>query len=249
MKLVPTRIFHARLRPRRNAFRYGVCYFLIPAGEWAKGRSGIFFSIDGPNLFSLRSRDYGDGSGDPVRWARSVLTEAGLAGATADIALLTLPRLFGFAFNPVSFWFCRNRQGDMMAVLCEVNNTFGERHIYLCHRGGEAILPGEALTMRKIFHVSPFLDVKGDYRFRFACDADRVGVHIDLLDGEGVLLATSIAGRTEPLSASGLLRAAFAFPLQTMKVVFLIHYQALKLVLKGVKHFRKPLPPAEFVSR
>lgn len=249
MKLVPARIFHARLRPRRNTFRYGVCYFLIPVGEWVRGRSGLFLSIDGTNLFSLRSADYGDGSGDPVRWARGVLGDAGLGGAASDIALLTLPRLFGFAFNPVSFWFCRNQDGAMTAVLCEVNNTFGERHIYLCHRGGEAIAPGEALTMRKIFHVSPFLEVKGDYRFRFSCDADHVGVHIDLIDSEGVLLVTSIAGRTQPLSARGLLRAAFAFPLQTVKVVVLIHYQALKLVLKGVKHYRKPLPPADFVSR
>ena len=250
IQLVPITVAHARTRPRTNAFRYELCYFAIPVSAWSRGRRNGFFSIDSPNLFSLWSTDYGDGRTPPGEWIRGILESQNLAEADGEIVLLTLPRLFGYAFNPISLWFCFDREHRLRAVLAEVNNTFGERHCYLCfHEGHEPIAADARLTVRKMFHVSPFMDVKGSYRFRFDFAPERIAVEIDLLDEVGVLLATSLRGRPQPLSAYALLKAAFAYPFQTLKVVALIHYQAAKLFLKGVRHFRKPEPPDAFVSR
>lgn len=249
MLRVPTHVAHARTRPKRNAFHYKLCYFAIPVREWTRGTRGMFFSIDRPNLFSLWNKDYGDGHAHPAEWIDGLLKEQGLVEADGEIVLLTLPRLLGYAFNPVSFWFCSDREGHLRAVLAEVNNTFGERHCYLCfHETHEPIDKSARLVMRKVFHVSPFMEVKGSYRFRFDYGADRVGVQIDLLDDDGVILATSMSGKPEALTAPGLLKTAFGYPLQTLKVIALIHYQALKLFLKGVRNYRKPAPPEAFVS-
>lgn len=250
MQIVPTSVMHARTRPRKNAFRYGLCYFAVPLSEWKRGTRYGFFSFDRFNLFCLRSTDYGDGAARPELWLRGVLAQEGLSEADGEIILLTLPRLLGYAFNPVSFWFAFDRERRLRAVLAEVNNTFGERHCYLCFNENRApITKDSRLTLRKMFHVSPFMEVKGSYRFRFLFDSERIGVQIDLLDEEGVILATSMSGRPEPPTPFALLRTALAYPLQTIKVVWLIHYQALKLFLKGVRNFRKPEPPELFVSR
>jgi len=250
MQRVPTLVAHARTRPKRNAFRYKLCYFAVPMKEWRKGTRGLFLSIDRPNLFSLRGRDYGDGATPPDKWIDNILAANGLVDASNDVVLLTLPRLLGYAFNPVSFWFCLDSDRQLRAVLAEVNNTFGERHCYLCfHETHEPITRASRLVVRKIFHVSPFMEVKGSYRFRFDYDADRVGVRIDLMDEEGVILATSMSGRPKSVTALGLLQTAVLYPLQTIKVVALIHYQAVKLFLKGVHNYRKPEPPEAFVSR
>ena len=250
MQRVPTLVAHARTRPRRNAFHYKLCYFAIPVSEWTGGTRGGFFSIDRFNLFSIRSKDYGDGATPPGKWIAGILGEQGFSEADGEIVLLTLPRLLGYAFNPVSFWFCFDRDKQLRAVLAEVNNTFGERHCYLCfHETHEPITKTARLVLRKMFHVSPFMEVKGSYRFRFDYDADRIGVQIDLLDEEGVILATSMSGRPQAITALGLLKTAFGYPLQTVKVVALIHYQAVKLFLKGVRNYRKPEPPEALVSR
>jgi uncharacterized protein len=250
MQRVPTLVAHARTRPRRNAFHYKLCYFAIPVREWTRGTQQTFFSIDRPNLFSLRSKDYGDGITPPADWIGGILASHGLSEVDGEIVLLTLPRLLGYAFNPVSFWFCLDRENRLRAVLAEVNNTFGERHCYLCfHETHEPITKAARLVMRKVFHVSPFMEIKGSYRFRFEYEAGRIGVQIDLVDEEGVILATSMGGRAQAMTAAGLLKTALGFPMQTLKVVALIHYQAVKLFLKGVRNYRKPEPPEMFVSR
>lgn len=250
MQRVPTLVAHARTRPRRNAFHYKLCYFTLPVSEWTKSTRGAFFSIDSFNLFSIRSKDYGDGVSPPDQWIARILGAHGLFEADGEVVLLTLPRLLGYAFNPVSFWFCFDREKRLRAVLAEVNNTFGERHCYLCfHETHEPIEKSAHLIVRKVFHVSPFMEVKGSYRFRFDYDADRIGVQIDLLDEGGVILATSMHGRPQPITMPGLLKTAFGYPLQTIKVVALIHYQAVKLFLKGIRNYRKPEPPEAFVSR
>jgi len=237
------------MRPRRNAFRYQVCYLAVPLTQWARGTTKRFLSIDRPNLFSLRSRDFGDGSATPAAWIDGVLRAHDLREANGEIMLVTLPRFLGYAFNPVNFWFCFDTQKALRAVLCEVNNTFGERHCYLCfHEDHRPIVRDEQLAVRKVFHVSPFMETKGSYSFRFACEPQRISIGIDLIDETGVMLATSMHGSPRPLTVLGLLKIAFAYPLQTLMVVALIHYQAVKLFAKGVRHYRKPAPPAMRVS-
>jgi DUF1365 family protein len=243
-------VFHARLRPRRNAFRYRAFYLALPLSEVRPGKHASMFSIDRPNLFSLKTRDYGDGRGNLSLWIADVLRQWNIPEADGETILVTMPRVFGYTFNPVNFWLCFDRTGGLRAVLSEVNNTFGERHCYLSfHEDRRPIAHNDDIPARKIFHVSPFMDVKGEYRFRFSYSPDRIAIAIDLCDGDGVLLSTSIGGKLEPLNTSRLLRAVTLNPLLPFKVVALIHYQALRLYLKKMRYFRKPLPPATPISQ
>lgn len=242
-------IFHARRRPRRNAFRYNAVYLALPTRQLHPSRPSTLFSIDQPNLFGLRTSDYGDRRTPPDDWIKSVLADWKLGEVDGEIVLVTMPRVFGFVFNPVSFWFCFDKSGGLRAVLAEVNNTFGERHCYLCfHNDHRPIAPQDSLRTRKVFHVSPFIDVTGEYRFRFSAASDRIAIAIDLFDDQGLLLSTAVSGALRPLTTWRLLRALLINPALPLKVVALIHYQALKLWIKRTTLFRKPEPPAVAIS-
>ena len=245
---------HTRLRPARHAFAYRSFFLRLPmrtlaARPWpfrrlARNRFG---------WLSLHDADHGDG-GDPLAWIDRLLSREGIADATGEAWLHTLPRVLGYVFNPVSFWFCHRGDGALRAVLCEVNNTFGERHCYLlAHAVGRPLAWGEELTARKVFHVSPFCKVEGRYRFRFMlarrADGERFVGRIDYDDADGPLLQTSIEGRLAPLDERRLLRTRFAYPAFTAFLVGRIHWQALKLWVKRVPFFSKPKPPALDVSR
>jgi hypothetical protein len=242
-------IFHARHRPRCNAFRYNAMYLALPTSELRQSRPSALFAVDRPNLFGLRTADYGDRCTSPDTWIRGILADWKLSEADREIVLVTMPRVLGFVFNPVSFWLCFDRSGDLRAALAEVNNTFGERHCYLCfHDNHRPIAPQDSLRTRKVFHVSPFIDVKGEYRFRFSAAPDRIAIAIDLFDDEGLLLSTTIGGALRPLTTWRLLRALLINPVLPFKVVGLIHYQALKLWIKRIRLFHKPEPPAVAIS-
>ena len=246
---ISTRVAHGRLRPKRNSFRYSVPYVAVPARLLGARRSRGLFSIDGFNLFSVRTRDYGHEDRQGPAWVREVIGQRGLAEADGDVVLVTIPRVLGIGFNPVSFWFCLDRAGALRAVIAEVNNTFGERHFYLCaHADHRAISPQDRLTAEKVFHVSPFMKVEGHYVFSFSYDGETFGVRIDLHDAEGLILTTSVAGRREALSSRRLALTFVTNPLLMLKVLGLIHYQAVRLWGKGVAAFRKPPPPRQAVS-
>jgi DUF1365 family protein len=207
-------------------------------------------------LFALNDADHGDG-GNALAWIDAQLVRAGIDDAKGEIWLHAFPRVLGYVFNPVSFWLCHRPDGALRAVLCEVNNTFGERHCYLlAHADGRPLRWGEELSADKVFHVSPFCAVQGRYRFRFMLSAPRgsEGVprfvaRIDHDDADGPLLQTSIEGRLEPLTDRALLRAFGGFPAFTLGVMSRIHWQALRLWLKRVPFFRKPAPPAVAMTR
>jgi hypothetical protein len=249
IRLLHARIFHARAHPRANSFCYGAFYLVAPVDALSTPKRNSLFSIDGANLFGLRTRDYGDGVTSPAIWIRNVLAEWHLREANSKILLMTLPRMLGYAFNPVSFWFCHDSTGELRAVLAEVSNTFGERHSYICfHDDHRPIAPGDALTSRKVFHVSPFMGMEGEYRFHFSSTPERIAVSIDLIkDGEPIL-RTSVAGTLSPLTSARLLWAVLCNPLYPLKIIGLIHYQAVKLFLKGLRHFHKPEPPTTAIS-
>jgi uncharacterized protein len=243
-------VFHARLRPRRNAFRYRAFYLAVPLFELHPGSPSPLLSIDRPNLFALRAKDYGEGQGSPATWIKSILDDWNILEADGETILVTMPRVFGYAFNPVNFWLCFDRAGGLRAVLSDVNNTFGERHCYLSfHDDHRAIAADDNLRTRKIFHVSPFMEVKGEYRFRFSHAPERIAIAIDLFDDDGLLLSTAISGELRPMGTARLLSAVLLNPLLPFKVIALIHYQALKLYLKKIRYFTKPLPPAASISR
>lgn len=270
-------VMHSRLRPARHRFVYPVYFFLLPLSRLEETGSALF-SIDRFNVFSFRFADHGarDGS-HPLPWIRRQLANAGLP-ADGEVWLQTFPRVLGINFNPVSFWFCHDRGGELVAILAEVSNTFGERHHYLlAHGDGSPLANGEVLSRRKVFHVSPFNEVVGGYRFRFERrngagalpdsppllpqrppqllpqllpqPGERLLARIDYADGEGDLLLTAISGRVAPLDGSTLLRAFFAYPWQSLGVLVRIHWQALLLWKKRVPFFRKPEPPLEETTR
>ncbi|WP_417070592.1 DUF1365 domain-containing protein [Niveibacterium terrae] len=226
-------VMHKRLRPVVNAFIYPVFYVLLPLRSLAATECGIF-SVDKRNLLSFQSKDHGARDGSPLLpWIEGLLAEQGLA-CDGEIVLQTFPRVLGGLFNPVSFWYCHDRAGHLIAILAEVNNTFGGTHSYLLHRGGEALADGEELSTEKRFHVSPFNRVEGGYRFRFHLEGAVRSAHIDYDDIDGELLLTSISGKPHPWSASALLRAFLTMPFLSLGVIARIHWQALKLWLKGV---------------
>ncbi|MFM9862747.1 MAG: DUF1365 domain-containing protein [Micropepsaceae bacterium] len=246
---IEARVMHARQRPKRNAFAYRVPYLAI--GERALnagGRNGVL-SVDGRNLFSVRTKDYGAGELTGTAFVRDVLMRYQVLEADGEIVLVTMPRMLGFAFNPVSFWLCLDRMARLRAVVTEVNNTFGERHFYVCkHADHRPIAPQDTVVAEKVFHVSPFMPVEGHYQFAFSWTGDKFGARIDLHDAEGLILTTSMAGKREPVTSWRLVRGLLANPLLMFKALGLIHYQAVRLWAKGVRHFRKPPPPAAQVT-
>jgi DUF1365 family protein len=243
-------VSHARQRPRRNAFSYGVYYLCFALDEMDRLKNSLL-SLNRFNLFSFHERDYGArGAGSLDGWIRDLLKAWDVPQADGQIVLLTLPRLLGYVFNPVSFWFCLDKQGNLRAVLSEVSNTFGDRHCYLSfHDDRRPITQDDRISAQKMMHVSPFIAICGHYVFRFCYKDDKVGVWIDHHDEEGLLITTSVVGRRRPLTASGLLFCFFRYPLVTFRVIGLIHYQALRLWLKGVPYRTRPAPPSKEVSR
>ncbi|WP_438395170.1 DUF1365 domain-containing protein [Caballeronia sp. DA-9] len=250
---------HKRLRPARNAFAYGVYTVRLPlrarAERLAQGtlNDSRVFAHNRFGLLSFHDIDHGVAGQTALQWIESMLHENGIHDADGEIYLHTFPRVLGYVFNPVSFWFCERANGSLRAVVCEVNNTFGERHYYLLDPGG-SILNGAPLTARKVFHVSPFCKVEGRYTFRFMFVPPKHGksmrslARIDYDDGDGPLLLTSIAGTARPLDTGNVLRVFFGYPLMTFGVVAKIHWQALKLFLKRVPFLSKPTPPSANVS-
>ena len=186
-----------------------------------------------------------------------MLAGEGVADADGEVWLHCLPRVLGYAFKPVSFWYCHRADGTLAAIVVEVNNTFGERHCYLLH--GERLGFGVELQAAKVFHVSPFCRVTGHYRFRFmrtdlGAAAERGGpartvVRIAHDDDDGPLLLTSVSGTLQPLSAAAARSAFVRMPLMTVAVLLRIHLQALRLWLKHVPFIPKPASPEHFITR
>ncbi len=226
-------VMHRRLRPAIHAFVYPVFYVQLPLRN-LKAAECALFSIDRRNLFSFQSRDHGPRDGNPLLpWIENLLADHGLPN-DGEIVLQTFPRVLGYVFNPVSFWFCHDRSGQLVAILAEVNNTFGGTHSYLLHRHGVPLADGAELRADKLFHVSPFNDIAGGYRFRFQLAREVQLCRIDYDDAEGELLLTSISGKPQAWSTAALLKAFLRMPFLTLGVIARIHWQALRLWLKGV---------------
>jgi DUF1365 family protein len=249
--LVRGQVMHERLRPAQHRFVYPVFYVRLNLARLSAANNA-WFGVNRLRLMSLRTRDYGprDGS-DLDGWMRAQLAEAGLP-CDGEIWLQTFPRLFGFVFNPVSFWLCHDSNGALRAVLAEVNNTFGETHRYLlADSERKAITPDTRLVCAKAMHVSPFCEVRGSYRFRFRDTEKTTLIGIDYEDGaencenSGVLIRTTVGGRLQAMTSAVALRALLTQPFLTFGIVAKIHWQAWKLWRKRVPFFRKPARPTD----
>lgn len=241
-------VTHQRLRPARHRLRYRVFSLLIDLDELPElaGRLRLF-SLNRFNLFSLHERDYGAGDGRGLRtYVDQQLRAAGLATGGA-IRLLSMPRILGYAFNPLSVYFCHHPDGALQAVLYEVNNTFGERHSYLIEVDASQ-RESERITQAcpKELHVSPFLGLAMQYRFRVEPPSARrpgLAIGISAEDAQGAVLTARFDARRHALRDSALALVFVSHPLLTLKVVAAIHWEALRLWIKGVSlHSRPPAP-------
>ena len=244
-------VMHKRLMPFRHRFDYRVVTLLADLDELpALARRLRFFSIDRFNIFSFHQKDHGPRDGTPLRpWIDARLAEAGIDLDGGPVRLMAYPRLWGYAFNPLTVWFCYHRDGRLMAVDYEVSNTFGQHHHYLIpvphgHKPGQALHQ----ACRKDFHVSPFLPIEGGYDFRVSEPGEKQATVIRQHVEAGEILVASQVGRRVPLTDRNLLRAVAAHPLMTFKVIGAIHWQALKLWRKGAVFHRRPAPPREEIS-
>ena len=235
---------HARLRPARNAFRYAGYFLLLPM-RTLRDRPHADVARNRFALISFHDGDHGDGRPDSLAWLDELLAREGVDDAHGEVWLHCYPRVLGYVFKPVSFWYCHRVDGTLRAVVAEVNNTFGERHCYLL----DDVAWGRELRSNKVFHVSPFCSVEGDYRFRFMRTDDRCIARIEHHDAQGALLLTSQSGRLEPFTRAGARAAFFGMPLMTLAVIVRIHWQALKLLAKRVPLRHKPAAPDTFVTR
>lgn len=239
---------HKRLRPREHAFRYRAWFVRAPLGALESSSGNWLFGVNRRALLSLWGGDHGAGS-NTRQWIDSLLAQAGVK-ADGDIWLHAFARVLGYCFKPVSFWYCHRADGELAAVIAEVHNTFGERHVYLlADPSGQPLRHGAELHAGKSFHVSPFCAVEGAYRFRFINRDDRAIARIDYDDLTGPLLLTSMSGRFEPLTVRSAWRALVGFPFFSLGVIARIHWQALRLWLSRVPFHRKPAAPEQILTR
>ncbi len=262
---------HTRLRPAHNAFAYATYFLMLPMRSLAISKptetpNALAMNRFGP--ISFFDRDHGDGrmpvQGGALAWVDELLASYGIKDATGEAWLHCYPRVWGYTFKPVSFWFCHraasDQNGALRAIVVEVNNTFGERHVYLLDQARY----GHEIHVSKAFHVSPFCAIEGNYSFRFMRSnrstsgplghspketVQRTVARIDYDDGAGPILQTSVSGRLEPITRAALRKALWRYPVMTFGVVFHIHFQAARLWLKQVKFWRKPSAPQDLVTR
>ena len=238
------RVEHARVRTIRHALGYRVFMLLLDLDHietrldrlrlLGRGRIG---------LMSWRAADHGDRSGRPLRpQLEAHLAEAGIDLEGGPIRLLTMPRILGYGFNPISVYFCHRPDGPVAALIYEVTNTFNERHSYLVARPVDT--PGPIRqTADKTFFVSPFMDMDLTYDFTVRPPAEGVSVVVAVRRGDMPILTASFAGARRPLTDGQLLRAWLTHPLLTWKVMAGIHWEALRSMIKGARYRDRPRPP------
>ncbi len=246
------KVRHARYTVRKHAFEVSSFFIRVNLRRLKDIESNRWFSIGKGGVFSFDPANYGTGEAsiaEPCAWLESLLKSNGLELELGDIWLHTFPRMLGYVFNPVSFWFCHGQNGELLAIVCEVNNTFGEKHCYLLSNHGATLLNGQEHHASKEFHVSPFFEVMGQYRFRFHNTDERSVARVDLDGHDGHRLSTSICGTFAVPDTSLWKTTLFKYKWFTLGVMIRIHTQALQLWIKGVPFFSKPEPPTHLTTQ
>ncbi len=237
-------VTHFRRRPREHRFAYRIFSVLLDLDRLEESaRSLRFFSIDRFNLFSFYNRDRGDGSNRPLRvQVDDALRKAGIDLPGGRILLLTMPRMLGFAFNPLSVYYCFDADDALAAMIWEVDNTFGERHSYLIPvKNGDGVEKSQSCA--KGFYVSPFMDMDLAYAFRFVAPDKLLRLVIDVSDEQGSMLTARYYARRRTLNDAALIRLFFTTPALPMRVLGAIHWEAVKLWRKGIGLRNRPSPP------
>jgi uncharacterized protein len=241
-------VMHQRMKPFRHGFRYRVFTLLLDLDDLPElSKKTGFLSHNKWNIFSVFDKDHGTRDGQPLKpWVMKHARDKGVDLEGGTIYMLCFPRLFGYVFNPLTVYFCKNREGKFEAVLYEVKNTFGEQHGYFLKA-----IEGDAPAQHdhaKHFYVSPFIPMEAHYHFTVREPDEKLSVLIRQKDAEGDLLLATWTGRRAPLTKGNLLRALVLFPFQAFYVMFSIHWQALKIWLKGGRYYSRPKTPDREVS-
>jgi uncharacterized protein len=236
-------VTHRRLRPRRHSLRYRTFALLLDFDELPElDRRLRLFSCNAFNLFSVFDRDYGSGPETLRSQIGAHAARSGLQLEGGRIRLLTMPRILGYAFNPISVYFCDDANGTLRAILYEVNNTFGQRHSYFIP---VETVEGDQIrqSCAKQLYVSPFIGMDMIYDFTVLAPGEMVSVAIVERDKQGVVLTATQAQNRVELTDAALLKVFFSHPLLTLKVIVGIHFEALLLWFKGMRvHDRPPQP-------
>lgn len=248
-------LMHARLEPLRHSFEYPIYVLAVDLAELpALDRELLLFGYNRVKPVSLWDNDYmGRGGGSIHDKLMRVLERRGCAKGIASIRLLTVGRCLNYAFNPVSFYYCCRADGSLQCAVAEVNNTYGERHLYVLDetRALPHPLPGLAArykTPKELF-VSPFNDLSGEYDFHFGHLDESMDIRLDLVRDSGVVLRSRLWGRAQPFDDSALLRTLIRYPLSAALSVPRIDWQALLLRRRGLRTLMKPTPTSEMTIR
>lgn len=231
-------VMHARLKPVGHRFTYRVMSLLIDLDRLGEAdRLSPLFGVNRAALYSFRERDHGDREGTPLRdFAQRRAAEHGIDLGGGRVLLLCYPRLFGYTFNPLSVYFCYRADGALALLIYEVRNTFGDIHCYVLPvQAGELSAAGIRQQQSKLFYVSPFMAMAMRYHFHVSPPAAQVKLRILETDADGPVLSATFSGRRHALNSAALLRTVVALPLVTFKIVAAIHWEALRLWLKGMR--------------
>ena len=232
-------VVHKRFKPKEHFFKYKVFSLFIDLSEIKEIEKKIsFFSYNKFNLISFFDKDHGDRNGTSlVEWVKNNLKKSGLNTRDIKIKLLCYPRIFGYVFNPLSIFFVYNSKSSLIAILYEVKNTYGEQHTYVFKTN-----PNEKNVQNsceKKFYVSPFMDLSSKYYFKILDPQNKLSVVIDQRDKGGKLLFASQDGVRSELSSKNLILSYVKHPLMTFKIISAIHFEALRLWMKGIKLIKK----------
>jgi DUF1365 family protein len=245
-------VMHARLKPVGHRFSYRVMSLLIDLDRLDEAdRQSALFGVNRAALYSFHEKDHGERDGSSLRaYAARCAAAHGVDLTAGHVRLLCYPRLLGYAFNPLSVYFCHGADGRLALIIYEVRNTFGEIHTYaLPLRPADFSSAGIRQAQDKLFYVSPFIAMTMRYHFRISPPRDMVKLRILETDREGPLLAATFFGRRRALTSAALLGMFFTLPLVTFKVMAAIHWEALRLWVKGARLVKRPAVPAAVAAK
>jgi len=232
------KVIHRRFKPKEHYFKYNVFSLLIDLDELETIQNKIkIFSYNKFNIISFFDKDHGPRDDTSLKeWVIKNLKDIGIENERIKIKLLCYPRIFGYVFNPLSVFFIYDQNSKLISILYEVKNTFGEQHTYIFKTNDDNIITNDCI---KKFHVSPFIEMECHYFFRVLKPCDKILVIIYQKNKVGKLLYASQDGKAKELNEKNLLISYISHPLMTFKIIAAIHYEALKLWIKGIKIIKR----------
>lgn len=242
-------VMHRRHFPQTYRFDYKVFSLLLDVDSFQQTNTTKVLSFNRWNIFSVFTKDHGARDGTAWRpWIDALLDKNKLNKAKHSIKLLCFPRILGYAFNPLSLWYCYGEDNRIYAIVCEVRNTFGEHHHYVLHNNNQPYEAKVKAHKKKNFHVSPFINMNAEYQFTISDPNDSLDIVINEYQDNELMLTATQRGIKKQLDTPHLLGLFCFIPLMTFKIMWMIHWQALKIWIRGGKYHKKPNAPKEEFS-